>query len=120
MYVLKKKVAHVTQDWTVGAREVIAQEIEGSGNLDRDTKQAARYQGSLDRKVESPSNEEAAEKKTMSKPSLRPPKYKAPPKKVETVKYGEESDDKFDAMLDYQLRTCADNVPFRDEDEEVT
>ena len=108
----------MTQDWTVGARKIIAQEIEGSGDLDRDAKETSRYQGSLDRKAESPSNEEAAEKKSISKPSLRPPKYKAPPKKVETFKQGEESEDEFNAMLDDQLGTYADNVPLRDEDED--
>ena len=43
-----KKIAHVTQDWTLGARKRIAWEIEGSGDRNRDSKEVVRYQGSLD------------------------------------------------------------------------
>ena len=102
------------------ARKIIAEDIEGSGNLDRDAKEAFRYQCSLNRETEALSNTGASEKKSISKPSLRTPKYKAPPDKVDTSNQGEESDEEFDAMLDNQLGAYADNVPLRDEDEEVS
>ena len=63
LFFLKKNIAHVTQEWTMAARKRIAEDIERSGNLDRDAKEASRYQGSLNRETEALSNTGASEKK---------------------------------------------------------
>ena len=104
----------------LGARKEIAWDIEVSGECARDAIEVSGYQGSLDWKAESASKEKAAEKKSISEPALRPPKYKAHLKKDEAVAQGEDSEDEFDAMLNDQLGIDADKVPIRDDDETVT
>ena len=94
--------------------------IEVSGELAKEALWAAGYQGSMEQKAAAAEKKKVSEEKVASTPALRTPKYMALQKKDEAATQGEESEDKFDAMMDNQLGIDADKVPVRDDGELVT